>query len=280
MELFQKDKSRLRSRCAVTGSGDYLTAEFGANIPGGENAGNTCAHFRIRYDEALVVALKFLGQKRGYRCKSHIDEKSVHRQFFFRAVLNVAQAEACQLLIAIQACDDRVTVDFHLVGHALQPVLIDFKASKALATMDQVQLAHDFGKIQRFFKGGIAAAHYRHRLPTEEITVAEGTVGDAASDQTILILQPQLAMTRPGTDEHRFGGVFLTASGAHIEPACRAGNGFHGAGRPVNVEAVQMGGKKIGQLITLDALGVAGVIFKGFGLQNLAARSQLLKERY
>lgn len=41
-----------------------------------------------------------------------------------------------------------------------------------------------------------------------------------------------------------------------------------------------MGGKKIGQLITLDALGVAGVIFKGFGLQNLAARSQLLKERH
>ena len=40
-----------------------------------------------------------------------------------------------------------------------------------------------------------------------------------------------------------------------------------------------MGGKKISQLIALDALGIAGVILKGFGLQNLTARRQLLKEQ-
>ena len=78
-----------------------------------------------------------------------------------------------------------------------------------------MQLVYNFGKVQRFFQGGIAAAHYRHRLSTKKITVTEGTVRDAASHQTILILQSQLAMTRTGTDENGFGGVFLAASGTH-----------------------------------------------------------------
>ncbi len=85
-------------------------------------------------------------------------------------------------------------------------------------------------------------------------------------------------MTRPGADKHSPGRVLLSAIGAYNEPARRAGNGFHSSGRTIDIQPLKMGGKEISQLIALDALGIAGVIFKGFGLQNLAARRQLLEE--
>ena len=101
MELFQKDKRRLRGSCAVTGGSDYLTAKLGTNITSSKNARNICAHFSIGDNEALLVTYDLCGQKAGRRLIAYIDEKSVYRQMAFLTGLQFLNRKTCELVFAV-----------------------------------------------------------------------------------------------------------------------------------------------------------------------------------
>ena len=99
MELFQKDKRRLRGSCAVTGGSDDLTAKLGTDIAGGENARNIGAHFGVGNNKALSVTLDLGGQELRRGFIAHIDKQSVHRQLAFLAGFQSLDGKAGQRLV-------------------------------------------------------------------------------------------------------------------------------------------------------------------------------------
>ena len=176
MELFQKDKRRLRGSCAVTGGSDYLTTKLGTNITCSKNARNICAHFSIGDNEALLVTYDLCGQKAGGRLISYIDEKSVYRQMPFLTGLQFLNRKTCELVLAVQLANNATTQDLNLVAMGVKLILINLMPAELVAAMDKIELSYDLCKVKRLFQRRISAAYNRHGQVTEEIAVADGAI--------------------------------------------------------------------------------------------------------
>ncbi len=119
------------------------------------------------------------------------DEEARHGQLAGLAGDRVLGRERGHGVLAEHIGDDRVPVDGHLrmLQHA---VLHHLRGAQLVAPVEQVDGAGEARQEERFLHGRVAAAHDGDLLVAEKGAVAGGARRDAAPEQALLVVQPQV----------------------------------------------------------------------------------------
>ena len=135
----------------------HLTAALGADIACGEDAGNVGAHLGIGLHEACGIAADLFRQPAAGGLHAHIEESSFSGDDAGLAAFHMAHG------YGIHASHAAAELIHHASGHQFDIlggahlVLIDLRATEGVASMDEVHLVHDAGKVEGYLPLSIAS---------------------------------------------------------------------------------------------------------------------------
>ncbi|MNS96887.1 hypothetical protein D3C72_1312050 [compost metagenome] len=167
-------------------------------------------------------------------------------------------------------------LQFHVAGLDLAHELVDQDGlgAELVAAVDQGDLAADVGQVQRFFDGGVAAAHHDHVLVAVEKAVAGGAAGHAAAHEGLFRGQAQVFGRCAGGDDEGVAGVDLARVAGQREGALGQINLGDVVEQHFGVEAFGVLLETLHQVGALDAIRVGGPVIDVRGGHQLAALGQ------
>ncbi len=154
--------------------------------------------------------------------------------------------------------------------------MVDGRGAQLVATMHQIHLVANTGKVDDVGCGRVAASYHHHVFIAEEVAIAGGAVGDAATAQLLFVGQPQLSCHRARGHDNRAGEIGAKGGGQLVGLGGKVHRGdvFH------NESGAERAGLLVhvpGQLEAAGGARVAGIVLQMLRLRALAARGEALE---
>ena len=155
-------------------------------------------------------------------------------------------------------------------------VLEHLGGAEFVAPVDDGDGVADAGEVEALVHGGVAAADHHHVLATEEVAVADGAVGHAATAELVLAGDAELVVGAAGGDDDGLGGEVALGSTDQLALVVQVFHGLHFGKLHLGAEAFRLVVHFVGQFLTLDTIPEARVVLDLVGNQQLSAGADAL----